>query len=131
MNSLINGPGVRPLLEQVADDPAPRPIGARLFEAVRTTLNDLAATRPLLVVIEDVHWADRSSLELISYLLARPFPAPVSIIISYRTDDLHRRHPLRPVAAGLAPAAVGRAARARSAARRRDPRARRQPAAPA
>ena len=92
--------GLRPLLEQVADDPAPRPSRSGLFEAVRTTLNDLAVTRPLLVVIEDAHWADRSSLELISYLLARPFPAPVSMIISYRTDDLHRRHPLRPVAAG-------------------------------
>jgi DNA-binding CsgD family transcriptional regulator len=93
-------PGLRPLIDQAADDTT-QPLGrSALFEAVRATLNDLATTRPLLVVIEDVHWADRSSLELISFLLARPFLTPVSMIISYRTDDLHRRHPLRPVAAG-------------------------------
>ncbi len=93
-------PALRPLIDQAADDTTPRLGRSALFEAVRVTLTDLAAEQPLLVLVEDVHWADRSSLELINFLLARPFLAPVTMIISYRTDDLHRRHPLRPVAAG-------------------------------
>ncbi len=93
-------PGVRPLVIRSLDGTAPQPDRGALFEAVHAIMTDLAAERPLLLVIEDVHWADWSSLELISFLLTRPFPAPVSIIVTYRSDDLHRRHPLRPVAAG-------------------------------
>ena len=49
----------------------------------------------MLVVIEDVHWADRSTRDLLSFLFARPFRGPVVVLASYRSDDLHRRHPLR------------------------------------
>ncbi len=93
-------PGVRPLVPRSSDGTAPQPDRGALFEAVHAIMTDLAAERPLLLVIEDVHWADWSSLELISFLLTRPFPTPVSIIVTYRSDDLHRRHPLRPVASG-------------------------------
>jgi len=65
-----------------------------LFAAVHALL-DGAAERPLLVVVEDVHWADRSTRDLLSFLLSRPFTAPVALVASYRADDLHRRHPLR------------------------------------
>ncbi len=67
-----------------------------LFEAVRHVLESAAATGPVLVVMEDLHWADQSSRDLLSYLLSRPFGAPVGLVVSYRSDDLHRRHPLRP-----------------------------------
>ncbi|MFC7622803.1 AAA family ATPase [Microlunatus sp. GCM10028923] len=93
-------PGVRPLIARTVDGTAPEPDRGALFESVHAILTDLAGARPLLLVIEDVHWADWSSLELISFLLTRPFPAPVSMIVTYRSDDLHRRHPLRPVATG-------------------------------
>ena len=66
-----------------------------LFESLHAGLEHLAATQPLLVVIEDVHWADQSSRELLSLLLTRGFLGPVSLVISFRSDDLHRRHPLR------------------------------------
>lgn len=66
-----------------------------LFEAVHGALSHLGAHTPLLLEVEDLHWADRSTRELLSFLFARPFPAPVSIVASYRADDLHRRHPLR------------------------------------
>ena len=56
---------------------------------------------PLLVVLEDLHWADRSSRDLLRYLLARLVDEPVTIVASYRSDDLHRRHPLRPLLAEL------------------------------
>ncbi|MEZ5093998.1 AAA family ATPase [Nocardioides sp.] len=73
-----------------------------LLEAVHALLERAAADRPLLLVVEDLHWADRSTLDLLSFLFARPFDAPVAIVASYRSDDLHRRHPLRPQVAGWA-----------------------------
>jgi DNA-binding CsgD family transcriptional regulator/tetratricopeptide (TPR) repeat protein len=65
-----------------------------LFEAVYGALVDLARQAPLLFVVEDLHWADQSTRELLSFLFAREFPSPVAIVGSYRRDDLHRRHPL-------------------------------------
>ncbi len=70
-----------------------------LFEAVHATLGRLSAAGPLLLLVEDVHCADPSSRELLSFLFTRGFATPVSIVTSYRSDDLHRRHPLRAVAA--------------------------------
>lgn len=68
-----------------------------LFEAVHGALQDLGEQSPLLVVVEDVHWADRSTRDMISFLFGRGFSTPVSVVVSYRSDDLHRRHPLRRV----------------------------------
>ena len=68
---------------------------ADLFESVHGALDDLAADTPLLVVIEDAHWADRSTRDLLSFLFSRPFANTVAVVVSYRSDDLHRRHPLR------------------------------------
>lgn len=66
-----------------------------LFEAVHGTLQELGGSGPVLVVIEDAHWADRSTRDMISFLFARGFVTPVTVVVSYRSDDLHRRHPLR------------------------------------
>jgi DNA-binding NarL/FixJ family response regulator len=66
-----------------------------LFDAIHAALEALAEERPLLLVVEDVHWADRSTRDLLSFLFARAFRSPVTVLASYRTDDLHRRHPLR------------------------------------
>lgn len=63
-------------------------------EAVHALLTALGNERPALIVIEDVHWADRSSRDLLTLLLTRGFGTPVIMVVSYRTDDLHRRHPL-------------------------------------
>ncbi len=72
---------------------------ADLFAGLHALLETLAADEPLLVVVEDVHWADQSSRELLSYLFARQLAAPVSVVVSFRSDDVHRRHPLRPTLA--------------------------------
>ena len=69
---------------------------ASLLEAVRALLETLATQSPVLLVIEDAHWADRSTRDLLSFLFTRPFVGPVGVVTSYRADDLHRRHPLRP-----------------------------------
>ena len=59
-----------------------------LFEAA-------AEQQPLLLVVEDLHWADQSTRDLMSFLFTRPFSQPVALVASYRSDDLHRKHPLR------------------------------------
>ena len=61
----------------------------------------LAAERPLVLAVEDLHWADRSTLDLLAFLVANPAEAPVVLVATYRSDDLDRRHPLRPVLAEL------------------------------
>jgi DNA-binding CsgD family transcriptional regulator len=73
----------------------------QLFEAVASLLSELADGSPLLLVLEDLHWADRSSRDLLRYLLARLVDEPIVVVASYRADDLHRRHPLRPLLAEL------------------------------
>ena len=86
---------VRRVLGSGAAAPAGEADRAQLFEGVQALLEQLAADLPTLVVVEDVHWADRSTRDLLTYLFTRPFAGPVAIVASYRADDLHRRHPLR------------------------------------
>ena len=70
---------------------------AELFDAVRAALVRLAELRPVVLIIEDLHWADGSTRDLIGYLFTRLAGERVTVVASYRSDDLHRRHPLRPV----------------------------------
>jgi DNA-binding CsgD family transcriptional regulator/tetratricopeptide (TPR) repeat protein len=69
---------------------------ARLFGLLRTLLDRLAAEAPLLFAIEDIHWADRSTLEFLSSLLRGLRDERLLIVCTYRSDELHRQHPLRP-----------------------------------
>jgi DNA-binding CsgD family transcriptional regulator len=70
-------------------------IPGRVFDAVRRLFQRTARDRPLVVVFEDLHWADPASLDLIGYLV-RNGGWPGAIIVTYRSDELHRRHPLLP-----------------------------------
>jgi DNA-binding CsgD family transcriptional regulator/tetratricopeptide (TPR) repeat protein len=84
-------------------EPAPGEARARLFEEFLTLLERLAADRPLVVVIEDAHWADRSSRDLVAFLIGyQRALRNVLIIVTFRSDELHRTHPLRPLLAELA-----------------------------
>lgn len=74
----------------------------RLFEAVARILEQAAASGPLLVVIEDLHWADESTLGLLRFVIRALGDAPILFVASYRTDELTRRHRLRPVLVELA-----------------------------
>nr|WP_271170424.1 helix-turn-helix transcriptional regulator [Microbispora rosea] len=74
---------------------------ARLFELILTLLERLSERRPVVLVIEDIHWADRSSRDLIAFLSRNLKSAPVLMVMTYRSDELHRTHPLRPVLAEL------------------------------
>jgi DNA-binding CsgD family transcriptional regulator len=68
---------------------------SELFETVHAVFERLADSAPLLVVLEDLHWADQSTRDLLGFLFQRRFAGAVAIVASYRSDDLHRRHPLR------------------------------------
>jgi DNA-binding CsgD family transcriptional regulator len=68
---------------------------ADLFEAMHGLLEAASEKAPVLLVIEDTHWADQSTRDMLSFLFSRPFEGPVAVVASYRSDDLHRRHPLR------------------------------------
>src|SRR5262249_50764445 len=46
---------------------------------------------------EDLHWADRSTLDLLAFLVRALGSEPVLTILTFRSDELHRRHPLRPL----------------------------------
>ncbi len=74
---------------------------ARLFELTARLLERLAADRTLVVVIEDLHWADSSTRELLGYLFRSLTTARLVVLATYRSDDIHRRHPLRPFLAEL------------------------------
>jgi DNA-binding CsgD family transcriptional regulator len=67
----------------------------RLFELLLGVLHRLAARGPLLLVVEDLHWADQSTRDLLGFLV-RNLRAGVALLLTYRSDELHRRHPLRP-----------------------------------
>ncbi|MFF5264940.1 AAA family ATPase [Actinomadura viridis] len=74
---------------------------ARLFELVLILLERLAERGPVVLVIEDAHWADRSTRDLLAFLVRNADSAPLLIVVTYRADELHRAHPLRPLLAGL------------------------------
>ncbi len=75
----------------------------RLFEQMLTLLEQLSEPSPVVLVIEDLHWADRSTRELLSFLVSNQRALPgVLIIGTFRSDELHRIHPLRPLLAELA-----------------------------
>ena len=63
-------------------------------------LDRLSATRPVLFVVEDLHWADQSTLDLAAFLIRSLRGGRVLLVATYRSDELHRRHPLRPLLAG-------------------------------
>ncbi len=66
-----------------------------LFDSVLAALTDLAAQQPVVLIIEDVHWADQATRDLLGSMFSRLLDARIALIVSYRSDDLHRRHPLR------------------------------------
>jgi DNA-binding CsgD family transcriptional regulator len=66
---------------------------AALFAAVMDECTSGPA--PTILVIEDIHWADEATLDLIKYLARRIHQAPTLLLLTYRDDDFSRDHPLR------------------------------------
>ena len=91
------------LLPELAPDRGPSliPVGeegnARLLELVFGVIQRLAADRPLMLVIQDLHWADRSTLDLVALLVRALRGVRVLLVVTFRSDEIHRGHPLRPL----------------------------------
>lgn len=68
----------------------------RFFEAFATLLERLAAQQHLVVVVEDLHWSDSSSRDLLRFLMRTVADSRVLFLTTYRRDELHRSHPLLP-----------------------------------
>jgi len=85
------------------DGNAPR---ARLFAAVLSELQP--AARPTVVVLEDLHWADEATLDLVKFLGRRIHRSGALLILTYRDDEVGPRHPLRLVLGDLSGGSVTR-----------------------
>jgi tetratricopeptide (TPR) repeat protein len=73
----------------------------RLFGAIDDVLTGLATRRPLVLVLDDLHWADRPTLLLLSFVLRSGRPAPLLVVATYRDSDVGRRTPLAGALADL------------------------------
>ena len=94
---------ILPGLEESARVDAPRTPNdqLRLFEAVLELIDCLSTTAPLILILEDMHWADRSTRAFTAFLARTLRQERVCMVLTYRADELHRRHPLRPLLSEL------------------------------
>lgn len=90
--SLPTLPAIRPDQEQT-----------RLFDAVAGCLEKLSEPRPLLLILEDLHWAGESTMVLVEFLARRLAAAPILIVGTYREEETPRSHPLTAVRRRLQP----------------------------
>jgi DNA-binding CsgD family transcriptional regulator len=84
-------PELRELLPGLTPSPSlePQQEKRRLYQSLVRFVTRRAALQPVLVVFEDLHWSDESSLEFLPYL-ARPIPsAPILMLLTYRSDETH------------------------------------------
>ncbi len=100
------GPGRAALASLLPDLPGGdgQPDGTsqgRVFEAVTGLLEHVAAERPLVLVLEDLHWADRATRQLLGFAVRALGNARLLIVGTYRSDELSRDHPLRLLLAEL------------------------------
>ena len=73
----------------------------RLFELLLSVLQRLADRSPTVFIVEDLHWSDQSTRDLLGFLVRNLRDVPVMLVFTYRSDELHRRHPLLPFVAEL------------------------------
>jgi DNA-binding CsgD family transcriptional regulator/tetratricopeptide (TPR) repeat protein len=83
--------------------------GARPHEIARAMLADLESGPPAVVLLEDLHWADEGTIDVVAYVARRVEQVPALVLATYRDDDIVPEHPLRAMLGRLATApSVGR-----------------------
>jgi DNA-binding CsgD family transcriptional regulator len=91
------------LVPELDDGRTPPPSGdrdpARVLELILGVIGRLAAEQPLMLAFEDVQWADRATLDLIALLVAGASGRRLLLVFTVRSDELHRAHPFRRMAA--------------------------------
>ena len=73
----------------------------RLANAIDDLIGSVASQPPLLIVLDDLHWADEASLAVLSHVLRQGARSGLGIVGTYRDTELGRRHPLAATLAGL------------------------------
>lgn len=94
-----------PELATTSTTPAPsdEPEGERylLFEAVRAALSEICAASPAVLVLDDLHWADKATLLLLRYIMRSQEPPRLLLLGTYRDTDVRSGHPLTELIADL------------------------------
>ena len=83
--------------DHVADRAAGEGSQAALFEQLLEVFRTVTREAPLVLVVEDLHWADQSTRDFLNFLVRAARPEQITLIGTYRSDEVHRRqHPVRP-----------------------------------
>jgi DNA-binding CsgD family transcriptional regulator len=82
-NVLLRGTGIGELSSQ-----------AELFAVAQDFVRAVAAVRPVILKLEDIHWADRASLDLLRYLARQLDGHRIMVVATYRDVEITREHPL-------------------------------------
>src|SRR4029453_13701066 len=87
------------LLSRVPDAPAvlradPETDRLRLFDAANALLADVSGDAPIVLVLDDLHWADEPTLVYLGHLVRARASLPLLVIATYRDTELGRTHPL-------------------------------------
>ncbi|HEX7103236.1 MAG TPA: AAA family ATPase [Nitrolancea sp.] len=67
---------------------------AAFFSEIRRFLSAIAQERPLIIVLEDMQWSDPASLNLLRVVARQIITAPILLLMTYRSDEVTREHPL-------------------------------------
>ncbi|MCA1844772.1 MAG: AAA family ATPase, partial [Actinobacteria bacterium] len=73
----------------------------RILDAVGAALAAMAGCVPVVVVLDDLHWADRPTLQVLQHVIRRTANLPLLLLGTYRDTDLVRTHPMAAVLADL------------------------------
>ncbi|AYY14229.1 helix-turn-helix transcriptional regulator [Actinobacteria bacterium YIM 96077] len=73
----------------------------RLYEVITSLLERLAADQPLVVIVEDLQWADGATRDMLRFVVRSLIAVPVLLLMTYRDDEIGRGHPLRQFVAEL------------------------------
>jgi DNA-binding CsgD family transcriptional regulator len=91
------GPLLEPAAELGGEAGELAAVGAKPFDVAVALADALGAIAPALLILEDVHWADEATLDVLRVLARRARQSGLLLVVSYRSDQLHRDHPLRMV----------------------------------
>ena len=96
-------PEVRQILPDLAPPPYLDPEQARfrLFDFIAAFLKNAASDQPLLLILDDLHWADKPSLLLLEFLARQMVESRLLVVGTYRDMELSRQHPLSETLAQL------------------------------
>lgn len=125
LRSGFPGPALREVVAQLAPDVMPllpelgraaTPIDSplerhRIARAFSELFAGLSAQASLLVVLEDLHWVDEASIALLQHLARQLEQRPIAVLVTYRSDDVGRRHPLTTLVNELVRSGLGTAMR--------------------